>query len=106
MKKTFLYTIITLTLLSCIPVQGYSSARIEPSAMGIPKPGESLKSDQLLARLNEIKAMDKSDLNFSEKRQLRKETRSIKHELKQINGGVYISATAIILIALLLIILL
>jgi len=37
---------------------------------------------------------------------LRKETRSIKRELKQLSGGVYVSVGALILIAVLLIILL
>ncbi len=50
--------------------------------------------------------MDKSDLKHSEKKVLRKEVRSIEKQLKQNNGGVYLSVGAIIIIILLLIILL
>jgi hypothetical protein len=55
-----------------------------------------------MTRLNEINAMDKSAMSFSEKKQLRKEVRAIK----SLNGGVYLSAGAIIIIVLLLILLL
>lgn len=67
---------------------------------------ESAEANVLLARLAEIKAMDKSNLSFSEKRKLRKETRAIKSDLKALSGGVYLSAGAIIIIVLLLILLL
>jgi len=49
--------------------------------------------------------MDMSKLKSSEKKDLRKEVRSINHKLKTISGGVYISAGAAIIIILLLIIL-
>lgn len=61
-------------------------------------------ANTLVARLDEIKAVDKSNLSSTEKRQLRKETRSIKKELKAISGGVYLSAGTILLILVLLII--
>lgn len=57
-------------------------------------------------RLNEINDMDKSALTASERRELRKEVRSIKEELAQISGGVYLSIGAILVILLLLILLL
>lgn len=50
--------------------------------------------------------MDKSDLKSSEKRELRKEVRSIKQQLHEMGGYVYVSAGAVLLIVLLLIILL
>ena len=46
-----------------------------------------------------------SKLKSSDKKELRKEARSIKRELKDISGGVYISAGALIVILILLIIL-
>jgi len=60
----------------------------------------------MILRLNEIKEMNKSNLNSSEKKSLRKEVRSINRELKSMNGGIYLSVGAIIIIILLLIILL
>ena len=50
--------------------------------------------------------MDKTALKSAEKRELRKEVRSIKKEISNLGGGVYISVGAIIIILLLLIILL
>jgi hypothetical protein len=46
-----------------------------------------------------------STLKSSEKKNLRKEVRSINHKLKAISGGVYISAGAAIIILLLIILL-
>ena len=60
----------------------------------------------LLSRLDEIKAMDKSELNSSEKKALRKEVKAIKSTLKSTGNGVYLSVGAIIIIILLLILLL
>jgi hypothetical protein len=73
----------------------------EPVAAVVP--AEALA---LLSRLDEIKAMDMSALGKTEKKQLRKEVRAIKSELKAVGGGVYLSAGAIIIIILLLILLL
>jgi VIT1/CCC1 family predicted Fe2+/Mn2+ transporter len=42
--------------------------------------------------------MDKSSLNSSEKKELRKEVREIKSELKASGNGVYFSVGAIIII--------
>jgi hypothetical protein len=44
----------------------------------------------LLNRLDEIKTMDKSSLNL-QKKELRKEVRAIKAELKSTGNGVYLS---------------
>lgn len=57
------------------------------------------------ARLNEINAMDKSTLTSSEKKELRKEVRAIKKDIKD-SGGVYLSVGALLLVIILLIILL
>lgn len=60
----------------------------------------------LLARLNEIKAMDVSTMTRFEKRALREEVRSTKEALRN-NGhsGIYISTGAVIIILLLIILL-
>jgi hypothetical protein len=48
--------------------------------------------------------MDKSELKAADKKDLRKEVKSIRHELRTIGGGVYLSAGAVILILVLLVI--
>ena len=60
----------------------------------------------MINRLEEIKAMDKSSMTAVEKKELRKEVRTIKSSLRSSNSGVYLSVGAIIIIILLLIILL
>jgi hypothetical protein len=60
----------------------------------------------MLNRLEEIKKMDKSNMSRSEKKELRKEVKTIKANLKATGNGVYLSIGAIIIIILLLILLL
>ena len=64
------------------------------------------KTAALVQRLETIKAMDKSALSRSEKKNLRKETKEIRKEMKALSGGVYLSVGAIIIVILLLILLL
>ncbi len=66
---------------------------------------EKARSTVLLNRLNEIKAMDKSTLSSSEKKELRTELKSLKKEMRKSTNGVYLSIGAIIIIILLLILL-
>lgn len=88
------------------PIPSNAGMEAAPISTTINKPVESPEAKVLLTRLDEIKAMDRSKLNSSEKKQLRKEVRSIKKELKELGGGVYLSVGAVIIILLLLIILL
>ena len=60
---------------------------------------------RLQNRLEEIKKMDTKEMSRHEKKELRKEVKTIKKEMAALSGGVYISIGAILLIALLLILL-
>ena len=106
MKKIILYVMATCLSLSFNPLQSKAAATPTSSSVVISKPAEAAEAKALLLRLNEINAMDKSTLGSPEKKQLRKEVRSIKSQLNQLGGGVYISVGALILIIVLLIILL
>lgn len=64
------------------------------------------RSEDMEARLIEIKNMDVSEMDFSEKRELRKEVREIKKSSSAAGGGVYISIGGLLLVIILLIILL
>jgi hypothetical protein len=63
-------------------------------------------SSLLFNRLVAIKKMDKSQLSSTEKKELRKEVRSIHEQYKKMGPGIYIAPAALIIIILLLIILL
>ena len=91
----------TLFLLSFAPV--YSKTPVEPTPTTTANAAEAAT---ILNRLEEINAMDKSGMTFSEKSALRKEVKASKKRMNQIGGGVYVSAGALVLILILLIILL
>ena len=105
MKKVTFYLMMMVLSLSVVPTQMLAAEKNPTSVSNNPKevPAEV---KVLLNRLDEIKAMDKSSLNSSEKKELRKEVRSIKAELKSTGNGVYLSVGAIIIVILLLILLL
>lgn len=81
-----------------------SSAMIVPES-STPKT-ETGRAEVLMQRLEVIKGMNKSDMSRLEKKELRKEVRAIKKEMKVMSGGVYLSIGAIIIVILLLILLL
>jgi hypothetical protein len=66
---------------------------------------DGAEAQKLINRLEEIKAMDRTQMTKSEKRALRKEVRASEEKLSA-SGGVYLSVGAIIIIILLLILLL
>lgn len=102
MKKFLLCTFATLMLVSIIPTPVIAS-----SPMNTQPAAPAGESAQQIARLNEIESMDKSEMTFQEKKELREETWSIKSSLHDGGyGGIYISVGALIIIILILIILL
>ena len=72
-----------------------------PLKTEIPK---EVRAQQIEHRLIEIRNMDKSSLSRAEKKELRKEVKSLKKEAA--TQGIYLSIGAIIIIILLLILLL
>lgn len=96
---------LMITSLTLVPNQSAASTKNPITTTDTPKevPAEV---KVLLSRLDEIKVMDKSELNSSEKKVLRKEVKTIKSTLKATGNGVYLSVGAIIIIILLLILLL
>jgi hypothetical protein len=106
MKKLTLFLMATclLIVVPVIPLEAdtESASISKSSTMDI----ESAETEELLLRIDEINEMDKSELISSEKRELRKEVRSINKELKQRQPGIYLSVGAAIVILLLLVLLL
>jgi len=105
MKKVALCLMTACMLLTFNPFQS-KAATTAPSALVASKLADAKEAQTLILRLNEIKNMDKTNLNSTEKKNLRKEVRAIRTELRESNGGIYLSVGAIIIIILLLIILL
>lgn len=67
---------------------------------------EQAQADVLLARLTEIKEMDKSKMTREEKRALRAETNNINTQMSSLGGGVYITAGGLLLILVIILLLL
>ncbi|MEO6538246.1 MAG: hypothetical protein ABIT07_07005 [Ferruginibacter sp.] len=72
----------------------------------IENPSTDAHVQQLMTRLAEIRNMDKSSLSSTERKDLRKEVKAMKAEVRANRKGVYLSIGAAIIIVLLLIILL
>jgi len=67
---------------------------------------QKVQLDRITNRVEEIKAMDKSNLSKAERKELRKELKEMKQQARAMGGGVYLSVGAIIIIILLLILIL
>ncbi|WP_443936617.1 hypothetical protein [Pedobacter sp. MW01-1-1] len=67
---------------------------------------QSIQLEKIKSRVEEIKAMDKSNLTKAERKALRNELKEMKNQARAISGGVYLSVGAIIIIILLLILIL
>ena len=106
MKKIIICTMAVCMSFTFFPTQSSAAAKVNTTLVAGANATESATANALITRLHEIKAMDMSTLSAPEKKSLRKEVRTIKQQLSDIGGGVYISAGAIILILILLIILL
>ncbi len=69
-------------------------------------PMSEAKTQAMVLRLQEIKELDMSSLDRTEKRELKSEIREINKELKKNGGGVYLSVGALLVVIILLILLL
>ncbi|MEQ1586987.1 MAG: hypothetical protein ABL895_13955 [Cyclobacteriaceae bacterium] len=103
MKKLSVLTLAALMMCATISIP--LNAATDPTKTSVPAI-PTAEAQALLTRLDEINALDKAPLSKSEKRELRKEVRTIKKELAQSSGGIYLSVGAVIIIILLLILLL
>lgn len=102
MKKSIFY--LMLLMITMIVTPGHAATATDPVALENKELPARVQT--LLLRVNEIKAMDKSELSREERKELRKELRSINTELKSTGNGIYLSIGAIIIIILLLILIL
>jgi hypothetical protein len=96
-------SMLMLMLALALPGISHASNKSPKEVAPISEPMPIEESNLLMQRLEEIKAIDKSDLNSTEKKELRNEVKTINKRLS--SGGVYISIGGVIIILLLLIIL-
>ncbi len=106
MKKTALICLLVISSLAIMP-QTHAAINSPLSKKEVVlTEAQTLRLNQINARLVQIQNMDKSALSSQEKKVLRKEVRAMKAEARESGGGIYLSIGAVILIIVLLIILL
>ena len=108
-KKIYL---IGLTLFLCLAA--FSSRAAGPASHAPTKDDianmtveqKQARIEEIKLRVEQIKAMDKSQLTREQRKDLRSELRADRREARMIGGGVYLSVGAIIIIILVLILIL
>lgn len=100
MKCITKFAAILLVFLATMPAFSMAG-NINPSD---PVAAKKERSAEVLRRLNEIRGLDRSEMSATEKKELRKELKDMKKQVRA--GGIYLSVGAIIIIILLLILLL
>ncbi len=106
MKKSTFYLVLLFATVSILP-NHLMAAEKEVNPISAPAKELPAEVKLMVNRIEEIKAMDKSDLSSSERKELRKEVRSLKSQVRASgHGGIYLSVGAIIIVALVLILIL
>jgi hypothetical protein len=98
LQNFFKAAIVALTLTIAAPAT--SHAAVSDST------ADAATLSTIVNRVNEIQSTDKTNLSTSEKKELKKELKQMKHKADGLGRGVYLSVGAIIIIILLLILIL
>lgn len=106
MKKFSICLMLVLLTLAFNPFTSLANGSTDPAPVETTTPPASEEAEVLIARLETIQQMDFSTMTRLEKKSLRKEVRQINKDLKVLSGGVYLSASAIIIILLIAILIL
>jgi hypothetical protein len=105
MKKIILFALMFIFSLGAFTAFASSTDHKEKSA--IPEKTENKLSEEEMSRLTkrveEIRDMDKTEMTVKEKRELRKELKGIKENVKRDGGYVYIGTGTLLLIILIIV---
>ncbi|MBK8568179.1 MAG: hypothetical protein IPN76_33960 [Saprospiraceae bacterium] len=106
MKNLIFCVMTTSLLLLAVPAQ-LKAVTSDENPVAADSAANVALVNTLTIRLDEIASIDRAKLRPTERRELRKEVRSINKQLKAANsGGVYISVGALLIVIILLILLL
>ena len=110
MKKTiFFVCLMIISLGTTTAFANNSKPKFATETPAIPdKKADKLSEEEmsrLKNRVEEIRDMDKTNMTFKEKRELRKELRTIKETVRRDGGYVYIGGSTLLLIIILILIL-
>ncbi|SNS42159.1 hypothetical protein SAMN06295967_10971 [Belliella buryatensis] len=105
MKKFFINACFAILLFGGIATGAFAGDNSTAKTAEISAEAK-VRMDEIESRVNEIKAMDFTELSKEERKEIRAELKDLKKEAKNNGGGLYISTGALIIILILLIILL
>ena len=110
MKKSILFTIVMFFALSAsMAFAGNTNLKPGSEEPAIPTRTENNLSAEELSRLTrrveEIRDMDKSEMNSKERKELRKELKETEKYVKKAGGTIYIGGATLLLIIILIILL-
>jgi hypothetical protein len=107
MKKILQVALVLLMAATVLPAQAATNDPIKEKVATMTEEQKDARIAEMKRRVHEIKDINKSTLSKQERKELRKELRSMNKEAKQMGrGGVYISLAGILIIILVLIIIL
>jgi hypothetical protein len=109
MKQRTTKSVIMLVLAMVMSLSSFAAPATNEVIPAMSTPSESANNaemQRMLNRLEEIKAMDLEHMPRSEKRKYAKEVKQIQKKMNALSGGVYISAGALLVVLILLLILL
>lgn len=109
MKKSISFTLVMILIMSATVVfAGNKNEKSDSEKATSPVIENKLSEEELDVmrdRITEIKDMDKSEMNSSERKELRKEVKEIKKDIKKGGGTIYIGGATLLVIILLIILL-
>lgn len=108
MKKTLFFAMVMIFAMIA-PTAFANESKTTSDNTAVPLRTENKLSaeevNRLTKRVEEIRDMDKSDMTVKEKRELRKELKTTKENVRKDGGYIYVSAGTVILIIILIILL-
>jgi len=98
MKKTIFIAIMMIFTLSATTTFASKADLKSNAPVAIENKLSAEEVNNMKTRFEEIRKMDKSDMNATEKRELRKESKSIKENVRKSGEVIYIGGSTLLLI--------
>lgn len=110
MKKIISFAIVMILIMSTsVAFATTENTKSDSETAAVPVTENRLSEEEINTmreRVEEIRDMDKSEMNSKERKELRKEVKEIKKDIKKRGRAIYIGGASLLIIILLLIILL
>ncbi len=109
MKKSIFFAIVMFfTLSATMAFAGNKGLKSDTETSAVPVTENKLSEEEisrLIKRVEEIRDMDKSEMNAKERKELRKELKEIKKNVKKSGGTIYIGGASLLLLIILIVLL-